>query len=32
MLVSSWSFGQDIIGVWCEPSMPKQIGHADPKR
>lgn len=32
MLVNSWLFGQSVIGIWCEPSVPEQKGHADPKR
>ncbi len=32
MLLNSWLFGQGVIGIWCEPSVPKQKGHADPQR
>ncbi len=32
LLVNSWALGQCVVGIWHEPSVPKQTGHADPKR
>ncbi len=32
VLVKSWALGQCVVGIWHEPSVPKQTGHADPKR
>ena len=32
MLVSSWAFGQVVVGVWHDPTIPKRAGHSDPKQ
>ncbi|MDW8028507.1 MAG: beta-galactosidase [Armatimonadota bacterium] len=32
MLTSGWAFGQNVVGIWHEPSVPKQTGQANPQR
>jgi len=32
VMMASLAFGQGVVGVWSEPSIPKRPGHADPQR
>lgn len=30
-MMSSWALGQSVVGIWHDPDIPRQAGHADPK-